>query len=224
MTDARTAAAGTPRRLKLGTILAVLIGAGLGLAGATQTWYTVSIKATAGHFTPVVVNGSTAAPALTALSLAGLALALALAIAGRIARYIIGVIGVLLSVCIVLASIGNPAHTAGVRGAISTATGIAGDKSVTALIGHATPTLWPAAALVGGVLLGLGALAAVVTGSRWPGGSRRYDAVRFEETDGEAGESPTNASATTRRAPAPRPGDAQIDDWDDLTRGDDPTR
>jgi uncharacterized membrane protein (TIGR02234 family) len=204
------------RRLKLYTILAVVVGAGLGLAAATQTWYTVTIKASAGHFTPVVVSGSTAAPALTALSLAGLALALALAIAGRLARYIIGVIGVLLGVCVVIASVGNPEHTAGVRGAISTATGIAGDKSISALIGHADATLWPATALVGGVIVGLGSLAAVVTGARWPGGSRRYDAVRFEETEGEA-------SDHARRTPAPRPGDAQIDDWDELSRGDDPT-
>jgi uncharacterized membrane protein (TIGR02234 family) len=204
------------RRLKLITILAVVIGAVLGLAAATQTWYTITIKASAGHFTPVVVSGSTAAPALTALSLAGLALALALAIAGRVARYVIGVIGVLLGVCVVIASVGNPAHTAGVRGAISTATGIAGEKSVTALIGHASATIWPVAALVGGIIVGLGALAAVLTGSLWPGGSRRYDAVRFEEAE-------DGASARPRHTSGPRPGDAQIDDWDELTRGDDPT-
>lgn len=214
MTDAITARRG--RRLKFGTILAVVIGAGLGLAGATQNWYTVSIKASAGHFTPVVVTGSTAAPALTALSLAALALALALAISGRIARYIIGVIGVLLGVCVVVASVGNPAHTAGVRGAISTATGIAGDKSVSALIGHATATVWPTAAVIGGVIIGLGALSAVLTGHSWPGGSRRYDAVRFEDADGEA-------SAPAKRTPEPRPGDSNVDAWDDLTRGEDPS-
>ncbi|MFC4244614.1 Trp biosynthesis-associated membrane protein [Gryllotalpicola reticulitermitis] len=204
------------RSLKLGTILAVLIGAGLGLAGATQTWYTITLTARAGHFAPLAVDGSTAAPALTALSLAGLALALALAIAGRLARLVIGVIGILLGVCLIIASVGNPAHTAGVRDAISKATGIAGTASVNALIGHASASIWPAAALVGGALVVLGSLAAVVTGRLWPGGSRRYDAVRFEDAEGPA-------SARPSRTPAPRPGDSAVDDWDELTRGEDPT-
>lgn len=223
MTDARdtepTPAARAARRgrtLKLSTILAVLVGAVLGLAGATQTWYTITLTARAGHFAPVVVTGSTAAPALTALSLAGLALALALAIGGRLARVIIGVVGVLLGVCLVLASVGDPRHTAAVRDAISKATGIAGTASVNALIGHVSATVWPAAAIAGGVIIGLGSLAALLTGRLWPGGSRRYDAVRFEETDDQA-------SARPRRAPAPRPGDSAVDDWDELTRGEDPS-
>ena len=211
-----TAATRRGRTLKLGTIVAVLVGAGLGLAGATQTWYTVTLTAKAGHFAPLAIDGGTAAPALTALSLAGLALALALAIAGRFARVIIGVIGVLLGVCLVIASTGDPTHTAGVRDAISKATGIAGTASVSALIDHVSATAWPTAALVGGVIVGLGSLAAVVTGGRWPGGSRRYDAVRFEQPEDEA-------SARPRRKPAPRPGDSAVDDWDELSRGDDPT-
>ena len=218
--DAAAQASASPERrgrsLKLLTILALVVGAGLGLAGATQTWYTVHLVGDAQHSAPVVIDGSTAAPALTALSLAGLALALALAISGRIARIVVGIIGVVLGASLVLAVTGDPADTAGVRNAISKATGIAGDASVHALIGDVARSPWPALALAGGVVVGLASLAAVVTGSRWPGGSRRYDAVRFDDADA--------AASAPRRKPAPRPGDSAVDDWDELTRGDDPTR
>jgi uncharacterized membrane protein (TIGR02234 family) len=201
-------------RLKLLTILAVVVGAGLGLAGATQTWFTVTLTKAAGHGAPVVVSGSDASPALTALALAGLALALAFAIAGRVARILVGVLGVVLGACVVIASAVQPERSRGVRDAVSTATGITGDASVHALIGGVAATAWPTLALIGGVLIALGALTALVTGGRWPGGSRRYDAVRFEESKGQA---------SAARTPEPRPGDQAVDDWDELSRGDDPT-
>jgi len=205
----------TGGRLKLLTILVVVVGAGLGLTAATQTWFTVTLGAAAGHDAPVVVSGSDASPALTALSLAALALALAFAIAGRVARIVVGVLGLILAGCIVLASAGDPARSAGVRNAVSKATGITGDASVHALIHGIASSGWPALAITGGVLVGLGSLAALVTGARWPGGSRRYDATRFEEADGGA--------SAARRKPQARPGDAAVDDWDELTRGEDPT-
>jgi len=209
-------------RLKLLTIVVVVVGAGLGLAGATQTWYTVSLTRAAGHAAAVVVNGSDASPALTALSLAALALALAFAIAGRVARFIVGIIGLILGAAVVFAVAGDPARSLGVRNAVSKATGITGDASVRALIGSVAASAWPTLALIGGILIALGSIAALLTGARWPGGSRRYDAargngaLRFEETDGQA-------SAAAKKKPEERPGDAAVDDWDELTRGDDPT-
>ena len=60
-----------------------------------------------------------------------------------------------------------------------------------------SPTRW--AALVGGVLIGLGALAIAVRAHRWPQPRRRY-------------ETPTRRPAGTPR-----------DTWDALDRGEDPT-
>ncbi|WP_022880801.1 Trp biosynthesis-associated membrane protein [Gryllotalpicola ginsengisoli] len=211
------------RSLKLATIVAVIVGAGIGLSAATQTWYTVHLTRAANHTAPVVVDGSTASPALTALSLAGLALALALAIAGRIARIVVGVLGIAVGACIVLAAAGSPADSSGVRDTISQATGIAGTDALRALIASTDASAWPALAIAGGVLIGLGALAAVLTGRLWPGGSKRYDAVRFEHPEAPAGSAGPAADEPARR-PAERPGDAAVDDWDDLTRGEDPTR
>jgi uncharacterized membrane protein (TIGR02234 family) len=205
----------TGGRLKLLTIVALVIGAGLGLAGATQTWYTVTLSAAAGDAAPVPVSGSDASPALTALSLAGLALVVALAIAGRIARVVVGIIGVILGATVIFASAGNPLYSIGVRDAVSKATGITGTAAVRDLIGSVHASAWPTLALIGGIVIVLGSLAALITGGRWPGGSRRYDAVRFEEADGQESVAPAK--------PTERPGDSAVDDWDDLTRGEDPT-
>ncbi|GAA4155245.1 hypothetical protein GCM10022286_03950 [Gryllotalpicola daejeonensis] len=210
----------TGGRLKLITIAVVLVGAILGLAGATQTWFTVTLTKASGHPAPITVSGSDASPALTALSLAALALALAFAIAGRVARIIVGIIGVILGACIVFAAAGDPKNSAGVRAAISKATGITGNASVHRLTDHVSASAWPTLAIVAGVLVALASLAALVTGGRWPGGSRRYQAVHFEEAVGQASPAPRKS---TRTQPEARPGDDAVDDWDELTRGDDPT-
>jgi hypothetical protein len=60
-----------------------------------------------------------------------------------------------------------------------------------------SPTRW--AALTGGVLIGLGALAVVVRAHRWPQPRRRYE------------------------TPTRRPGGTPRDTWDALDRGEDPT-
>ncbi len=63
------------------------------------------------------------------------------------------------------------------------------------------------------MLLVLAGVAVLVTGTRWPSSSRRYRAARLEDAD-----EPVEAGAEGRAA-----SDRAIDDWDDLSRGDDPT-
>lgn len=198
------------RRTKYVLLLVIILASGLGLLASTQTWYTVHLTAAANHPATLAVPGSNAAPALTALSLAGMAVAGALAIAGRIARLIVAVLGILLAGCIVLSSvlaIIAPDSTA--TSVVTTATGIAGDASVAHLIARADATLWPVVGLAAGVIIALAAIAVLVTSGRWPSGSKRYQAVRFAEVEHQ----PVADNAR----------DAAIDNWDELTRGDDPT-
>jgi len=201
----------TARRTKYTILLVIILASGLGLLSSTQTWYTVHLTRAADHPSPLIVAGSTAAPALTALALAGLAVAGALAISGRIARVVVGILGVLLGGCIVLSAVLAMADPdASASSVVTTATGIAGDTSVTHLIVRADATIWPAAGLVAGVVVALAALATLVTTRGWPAGSKRYQATRFVSAD---------------EKPEPdNPRDAAIDNWDDLSRGDDPTR
>jgi hypothetical protein len=215
-------------RLKYGTILLAVVASGLVLSASTQTWYTLQLTVTSGHSGTVTVTGSVAAPAIAALSLAGVAFAGALALAGRVLRYVLALLGLVLAASIIGSTISAMADPVGTGiGAVTKATGIAGDSSVRAIIARADATPWPALALAGGILLAVAALAVAVTAHLWPVTSRRYGATQDASAPAhdstsrhEGGETDDHLPAADRRA---RARDAAIDDWDELSRGDDPT-
>lgn len=170
----------------------------------TQTWITVHLDpaqlaqgATGQDGLPV--QGSTAATAVTALALVALAGGLAASIAGRVARWIITAIVVAASAGIVAAALTVLADPlAASQGAIAAATGIAGSSA------QVTVTAFPVLAVVAGVLLGLGALL-IIPASRYWKTRTKYD------------------TAAAGRSAAPAGPADEIDSWDRLSRGDDPT-
>ncbi|WP_168203716.1 Trp biosynthesis-associated membrane protein [Humibacter ginsenosidimutans] len=214
----------TSRRLKYGAILLAVIASALVLTASTQTWYTLHLTATSGHAGTLTVAGSAAAPAVAALSLAGVAFGAALALAGRILRYVLAVLGLVLSASIIgstASAIGDPIGS-GIT-VVTNATGVAGDASVRAIIARADATAWPALALAGGIALLLATVLVVATGHLWPVSSRRYGATEDASSDKHAEPSDDDdehLSAADQRA---RARDAAIGDWDELSRGDDPT-
>lgn len=230
---------GTGSRVKYSTMLLLVLGSGLALLAATQPWFSIRLTDTAQHATTVSVAGSVAAPALTALALAGLALTAALAIAGPVFRIVLALLGILLGVSVLISAI--TAVSDAVRAsasAITTATGVAGDASIRHLVHTVDTAFWPWLAVVAGVVIILASAAAVVFARLWPGLSRKYQ-TRFAGEDGrpadevvaEAAEEETpqtHADGQDESAESGEPGtldrDTAIDSWDDLTRGDDPTR
>ncbi|MCU1559850.1 Trp biosynthesis-associated membrane protein [Mycetocola sp.] len=200
-----TTASRPGKRSKYVLILASLILSGLALIAWTQTWLMVEL-APGSPTSRVAVDGAVAAPALAALALAGLALAAALAIAGHLFRIVLGVLNVVLGGCIALSAVlvlGGP--VAASEAAVTNVTGIAGSKSIADLVSGTSLTPWPPIALATGILLAIVGLGIIMTAKRWPSSSRKYSAVRLEPVDGDA--MPDS-----------------VDSWDDLTRGDDPTR
>ncbi|AGW41311.1 hypothetical protein O159_12320 [Leifsonia xyli subsp. cynodontis DSM 46306] len=227
------------RRVKHLTLLALVAGGALALLSATQIWFSVRLTDTADHHGVVTVAGSAAAPALTALSFAGLALTAALAIAGPAFRIVLSLLGILLGGSIVfssLSALGDLARAVGP--AITAATGIAGEASVRALVDGLDALFWPWLAVAGGVLIALASATAIVSLRVWPGPSRKYQ-TRFAGEDGrpaedvlaeeaarvqEAGDPAPGAEAALPAEPAILDRDTAIDSWDELSRGDDPTR
>ena len=123
--------------------------------------------------------------------------------AGPFFRVVLGTLQALLGVAVVFSAIvalSDP--VAASAPAISEATSIAGDDPVRALVESVAISPWPFVALAAGVLLVVNATLILVTARRWPGSSRKYQAVRLEP-------------ATDERS--------AVDDWDSLTGGDDPT-
>lgn len=170
----------------------------------TQTWMSVhldpaqlgqAVKSQDG----LPVQGSKGATAVTALALVALAGGLAASIAGRIARWVITAIIVAASAGIVAAALTVIADPlAASQGAIAAATGIAGSNV------QVSVTAFPALAVVAGTLLGLTGLL-IIPASRYWKARTRFDAA---------------AAGTHPEASGPAD---EIDSWDRLSKGDDPT-
>ncbi|MRG58531.1 hypothetical protein GE115_01375 [Agromyces sp. CFH 90414] len=228
-------------RMKLPSILLAIAGGGLALLSWSQPWFGLVLEGAAGGGALIEVPGQVASPALAALGLAGLALAGALAIAGPGIRVVLGILAALLGGCVLLAaglSLGDPVGS--VSPAVTDATGVAGQGPTAELVAEAVATFWPVVAVIGGVLLVAAGVLVLATGAAWPRSSRRYrDAgAAFEPADSPSpaseaqsaasggsresgGSSPASPSDASR--PARTASDRAIDDWDDLSRGDDPT-
>lgn len=183
----------------MGSILASLAAFG----ATTQTWLNVRLPQSTVQTPDIDVAGSEAAIAVTALALVGLAAALAASIAGRIARIVIAVLLALAGAGIALSSyqvITDPAAAA--SSAIGEATGQVGQSA------EITSTMFPVLALAAGLLMAACAVWLVLAGRHWQA-SRKYSSATTRQADG---------SPSDRGGPVD-----EIDSWDQLSRGTDPT-
>lgn len=191
------------RRLKNLTLVAGILLSGLVLLTWTGDWFELTLDGKSASHTALSVTGNTAAPALIALALAGLALVGALSIAGRLIRLILGIVQALLGFIVAYSAVVALQRPAAASAALITgATGVSGTASIVAMVTAVTVTAWPYIAVLAGVLvMALGVLI-VFTGQRWPGSSRKYQANRVE---------------------VDLPGTNPVADWDNLSGGGDPT-
>ncbi|GEK80506.1 Trp biosynthesis-associated membrane protein [Agrococcus baldri] len=156
--------------------LALLLAAALGLVAATQPWGSATLV----DGRVLTATGQDLAGAVTVMSLACAVLALVLPIAGRVWRYVLGGLALLLGGALIAHV---SAARAGVQGAIDAliaeATGLAGSAQadeVASLAQHGTPGFGIAA---GGFAI-VAALWVLATAHRWPARAKR--AARYERT------------------------------------------
>ncbi|MGO4690988.1 Trp biosynthesis-associated membrane protein [Glaciibacter sp. 2TAF33] len=232
------------RRVKLLLVVTVIGASALALLAWTQTWVDANVIIQGSATTHLAVTGSTAAPAVTALALAGLALAGALTIAGPVIRIVLGALEVLLGGSVFLAAISAVVDPAGASAAaVTAATGIAGHESIQGGVASAALTGWPYLALAAAVIMVVAGIGVLATQHRWPGPTARYQAVRLvpAATDAAPGEAPAGSAGAARGNAAPASAGAatpagaspggesaagsrdSVGDWDDLSRGEDPT-
>jgi uncharacterized membrane protein (TIGR02234 family) len=187
-------------------LAAVLVSLGA-FASTTQTWLTVTLPQGGVQTPDLNVAGSDAATSVTAFALVGLAAALAGSIAGPVARVVTAVLLALAGAGIAVTSISilvDPDTAA--SAAIGKATGMIGGEAGIRL------SAFPWLAAAAGMLMLLCAAWMVAAGRRWTT-ARRYGTasrgIRARKADG---------------SPADRSGPVdEIDSWDQLTRGNDPT-
>lgn len=217
----------TPAWARKPTLVLLIAVLALAVFGATtQTWITVNLDpdqlGQAGGRNTLPVQGSKAATAVTALAVVALAGGLAASIAGRIARILITAIIILASAGIIAAAttvLSDPLAAA--QGSIAAATGVTGGSAAVSV------TAFPVLAVVAGALLGLGALLIIPAGRYWKSRTK-YDvaaggAAAGAGTGAAAAGAASDAAPATGGVTAPAGPVDEIDSWDRLSRGDDPT-
>lgn len=188
-------------RAKTLVLLGVAATGAAALGAGSQTWISFMLDGTHSLET---ATGHDLNAALSPISIALVAAALALTIAGPVFRRILGAIIALLgagTVVLVAGVIGDPLAALG--GRITDLTGISGSSNASYVSWHQV-SAWPAVAIAcGAVAAVLGLVTALLSG-RWSAGGRKYDA---------------SARAQAGRGGAPD----RISEWDALSDGDDPT-
>ncbi|MFJ4225107.1 Trp biosynthesis-associated membrane protein [Microbacterium sp. NPDC089695] len=192
------------RRGRMIGVFGFLLSGAIGIISSTQTWLTVE-RADAGE--AILVPGASALPLLAPLSLAVLALGVAMSIVGHVLRLVFGVLGLASALFLAWTTVqlflDEPLSA--VRTTVTETTGLAGDAAVAGVVRSITLSAWPVIALVGWILLVFASIVVVLTWRRWKSGGRRY---RTDAPHGTESTGPVDA----------------IDSWDDLSRGTDPTR
>lgn len=192
------------RRGRSLAVSAFLLSGAVGIISSTQTWLTVE-RADAGEAIPV--PGASALPLLAPLSLAVLALGIALSIVGPVLRLIFGVLATAAALFLGWTTlqllISEPLSAVGPT--VTETTGLAGTAAIADVVAGIELSAWPVMTLVGWVVLLAASLVVLLTWRRWKTGGRRY---RTDTAHVEAAAGPVDA----------------IDSWDDLSRGTDPTR
>ncbi|GAB4098843.1 Trp biosynthesis-associated membrane protein [Sinomonas halotolerans] len=210
------------RWLRRPAVVVVCVALALAAFGTTtQTWLDAEVSGTAVRSAHLPVQGSTAATAVSALALVGLAGTLAAAVAGRVGRFVAAAVVVLAGLGVAAACaavIADPRGAA--EGTIAQATGLAGAPAVVVL------TPFPALAAAAGALLAAAGAVLLVASRRWSARTK-YDAdssgsVRGTPRPGrqEDAGGPEGAAGPDGRTDGRVD---QIDGWDRLTRGEDPT-
>lgn len=184
------------RRARSIAFLGGIAGAALTLLALTQPWLGVHVAGT----DALAVGADVAAPAVSALAVASLALVGAVAIANTALRWILAAIQIVLGLGVVFATLSALSDTVGAAiPAVSGVTGISGETSVRELVTAVDVALWPWLAIAaGGILMLTGAWTAM-TARSWPGSGTKY-----------------GGTATVGSTPT-------VSEWDALSEGADPT-
>lgn len=192
-------------RSKLWLLTGVALAGAATLYCATQAWVVVDLVSGAAAVEQLSATGQELNQSISPISLAALAAAIALTIAGRAFRRALGVLVALLGVAVIaiaVAVLSDP--TAGAASLVAEATGLSG-ASQGALIARVQVTGFSYGALCAGVVLAVLGVLIVILGGKWRAAGRKY-----EPETGPRSSSPANPD--------------RISDWESMNAGDDPTR
>ncbi|WP_413319932.1 Trp biosynthesis-associated membrane protein [Agrococcus sp. 1P02AA] len=154
--------------------LGLLLAAALGLLASTQPWGSVALV----DGRTLDAPGQQLAPGLTMTAFAWAALALVLPLAGRVWRWILGALGIVLGAAAIATTLAAKQQVgAALDALVAEATGLAGTGHASEVV-RLTASGWPDAGLVAGALAVLLGLWVLATSHRWP--ARAARTARYE--------------------------------------------
>ena len=191
---------------KLPLLGAVALSGGLALVAATQPWATIVLVEGAAAAGALQVSGQDLNASLSPVAIAAIAAALALTIAGKIFRRVLGILVAALGAGAIAVAVGVLADPVGAAaGRIAEITAISGADQL-ALVQSSALSVWPlVTAIAGGALIVSGVLVVILSG-RWGTAGRKY-------------ESRTDVDVAERAATEPD----RISDWERQSDGEDPS-
>ena len=172
------------------------------MIGGTQTWIEAQ-GFDAAHIDTVALSGQEASPVITAMALVIIAAGAALSIAGRLGRWIIGSISVLSAIMLMVAT--GSILTDPAAAVASTIAEISGTTASSATVENVTVTLLPWLTILGGLIALVGGVLVLIYGQSWALGKVKKYTVSTQ----------SEGTSTGRLD--------EIDTWDELSRGEDPT-
>ena len=192
------------KRARLLSVLSILAGGLFGLIASTQTWLDATINDGAAE--AIHVPGADAIPLLAPLSLAAIAAAMTLSIAGVAFRYLIGALVVIIGIALLTFNVRllTGASAQDVAAAVTEATGIAGESAIADMVTSLTQTPWVLVTVIAWLLVIGGGVITLITARSWPASGKKYRVA---------------AGGAHHCGPLDK-----IDSWDELSRGDDPTQ
>ena len=199
-------------------VTGTLLVAAVALIAATQVWLSIELSEGVSAQGTLTVTGQQLSPPLAPMALALAALALALTIAGRIFRFVLGALGVVLGGGIVALTLGVlQAPLDAAAGKVTELTGIGGsDATGIAVVASSQVSVWAAITATAGCIAALLGIAVLVWGSRWRAAGRKYETAATASGPRPAGDDPAGQAAQT-------PEHDRISDWDALSDGADPS-
>jgi uncharacterized membrane protein (TIGR02234 family) len=182
-------------------LILVLVAAALILVSGSREWVSGSVEDAALGASRLHGRGAEVAPGVMASALVGLAAGVAATTSGRALRVLAAasaLLSAVLGAALVIVILADPGGALGQLAARGT-----GRSGTLDVQGRAGPWVW--VALVALLVMGLGGLGALAGGRRWHGLSDRYD---VGEPDRQRVAGPATSGAAQ---------------WDQLSRGEDPT-
>ena len=207
------------RKFKSYSLFAAFVLSAIVLIGWSQTWFFLEVTFPTENSEGLAVSGQIAAPGLSAFGLAGFAITAALALSSVVIRRILGVLLFGLGVAVVLMSIS--AWSDPVLAAASQLTALSAISDIETLrtfVISSSATVWPGITAVAGILLVPAGIIIVFTAGKWGTGSRK-----FERVDKNTDYTAKKALEKSEVQSISDVSSVNIDAWDSLSHGTDPT-